>query len=202
MQEILPGVWHWTSQHEKIGVPVHSCFLPNVGGGVLVDPQVPDAGLEAISDRGEPAVALLTNRHHYRHSGRFREAFGTTVYCHEAGMHEFTHGEEVEPFTHGDRLAGGIEALEVGVICPEETALLIPVHGGILALGDCVIRYGGEMGFVPEEHLGDDPEAVKRGIKASLARLLDREFDHLLFAHGEPLVGRGKATLEAFVSDV
>lgn len=199
MQEVMPGVWHWTSLHENIGQPVHSSFLPHVGGGVLIDPRLPDGGVDAIRDLGEPAVALLTNRHHYRHSGEFRAAFGTEVYCHREGMHEFTQGEEVEPYEHGDMLAGSIEALEVGVLCPEETALLIPVHGGILALGDCVIHYGGSLGFVPDQHLGDDPPTLKRGIKASLARHLDREFKHLLFAHGEPITGDGKARLADFL---
>ena len=122
------------------------------------------------------------------------------MFCHAAGMHEFTGGEEVEPFEHGDKLAGSIEALEVGILCPEETALLVPVHGGILALGDAVIYFGGELGFVPDEHLGDDPPALKRGIKASLARLLDHEFEHLLFAHGEPVVDGGRALLAGLVS--
>jgi len=199
MHEILPGVWHWVSHHENIGQPVDTLFLPLVGGGVLIDPRVPDAGLDAVRDLGEPSNALLTNRHHYRHSARYREAFGTTVHCHSAGMHEFTRGEEVEPFEHGDMLAGSIEALEVGVLCPEETAFLIPVHGGILALGDCVIHYGGELGFVPDEHIGDDPTAIKRGIKASLASRLDRDFRHLAFAHGDPITGQGKEQLQAFV---
>jgi len=199
MQEILPGVWHWTSLHENFDQLVHSYFMPNVGGGVLIDPRLPGGGLEAVRELGEPANALLTNRHHYRHAGHFREAFGTTVHCHSAGMHEFSEGEEVEPYEHGDMLAGSIEALEVGVLCPEETALLIPVHGGILALGDCVIHYGGELGFVPDEHMGEDPPAIKRGIKGSLARYLDREFQHLLFAHGDPIVGDGRERLEAFV---
>lgn len=201
MQEILPGVWHWTSMHETIGQPVHSSFLPNVGGGVLIDPRLPDGGVDAIRDLGEPAVALLTNRHHYRHAGEFRAAFGTEIHCHGEGMHEFTRGEEVEAFEHGDMLAGSIEALEVGVICPEETALLIPVHGGILVLGDSVIHYGGKLGFVPDQHLGDDPPAIKRGLRESLARHLDREFEHLLFAHGDPITEEGKSRLEEFVGE-
>lgn len=200
MREILPGVWHWASHHEKIGQPVHSCFMPNVGGGVLVDPRLPEGGLDAIRELGEPANVLLTNRHHYRHSGGFRAEFDTLVHCHSAGMHEFTVEEEVEPFEHGEMLLGSVEALEVGVLCPEETALLFPVHGGILALGDCVIHYGGELGFVPDKYLGEDPPAIQRGIRASLASHLDRDFEHMIFAHGEPITEDGKARLAAFVT--
>jgi hypothetical protein len=48
--------------------------------------------------------------------------------------------------------------------------------------------------------MGDDPEAVRAGLTAALARLLEGEdFDALLFAHGEPVAEGGRARLEAFV---
>ncbi|HEY7471628.1 MAG TPA: hypothetical protein VIE68_04695 [Gemmatimonadota bacterium] len=200
MIEILPGVWHWTTVHENWNLPIQSAFFPNVGGGVLIDPRVPAEGLDWFRERGEPAHAILTNRHHYRHSGKFRAAFGTIVHCHVAGMHEFKKGEEVEAFEHGDAIAG-IELLEVGVLCPEETAALVPVEGGVLALGDSVIRYGGELRFVSDEHLGDDPPAIKRGIWSSLARHLGRDFRHLIFAHGDPVLDDGRERLAAFVEE-
>lgn len=199
MKEILPGVWYWTTTHENWGIPIQSCFFPDLGGGVLIDPRIPEEGLDWFRERGEPAHAILTNRHHYRHSGKFREAFGTTIHCHSAGMHEFTRGEEVEPYEHGAALAGGVQALEVGVLCPEETALLVPVEGGVLALGDSVIVRGVELDFVSDEHMGDDPPGIKRGLKASLARHLGRDFRHFVFAHGDPITGDGKERLRAFV---
>lgn len=199
MQEIRPGVWHWSTVHDKWGITIHSHFLPDLGGGILIDPRVPAAGLEWFDTVGKPQHAILTNRHHYRDAGRFREAFGTTVHCHAAGMHEFSGGEEVEPFEHGDSLAGGIEALEVGSLCPEETALLVPAAGGVLALGDSVVRQDDELAFVGDHHMGDDPATVKRGLLRSLGRILEREFRHLTFAHGEPIVDEGKERLRAFV---
>ena len=47
--------------------------------------------------------------------------------------------------------------------------------------------------------MGDDPEGVKRGLRESLRRLLDEDFDALLFAHGEPMSEGGHAALRAFV---
>ena len=41
--------------------------------------------------------------------------------------------------------------------------------------------------------MGDDPEGVKRGLHESLRRLLDEDFDALLFAHGEPMANGGHA---------
>lgn len=200
MNEVLPGVYHWSTHHEKLGAPVHSCYLEDPEGGVLVDPRVPEEGLEWFRGKREAHDILLTNRHHYRHSDRFAEAFKSTVRCHGAGMHEFTKGEAVTPFAFGDVFPNGFLAVEVGVLCPEETAFHTVREGGILFVGDAVVRWNGDLGFVPEEHLGDDPSAVKKGICASLARLLDeREFRHLFMAHGAPILDKGSERLRAFV---
>lgn len=202
MDEILPGVFHWTTHHEKIGAPVHSYCLEDAHGAVLVDPRVPEEGMEWFQDRDIPHDILLTNRHHYRDSGRFAEAFGSTVHAHAAGMHEFTKREKVEPFDFGQALPNGFLALEVGVLCPEETAFHTVREGGILFLGDSVVRWGKDLGFVPEEHIGDDPPAIKRGIKESLARILEeRDFRHVCLAHGEPILDEGAARLRAFVEE-
>jgi hypothetical protein len=66
-------------------------------------------------------------------------------------------------------------------------------------IADGVVRHDGEMRFVSDGLLGDDPEAVKAGLRSAYTRLLDRDFDNLLFAHGEPLVGGGKEALSRFV---
>ena len=208
MKEILPGIFHWSVRHEKIGIPVHSCYIRDAR--VLIDPMVPREGLEWFKRQGLPKHILLTNRHHYRHSGRFVEAFGCVVRAHRAGLHEFTRGESVEPFEHGDELPGGIRALEVAALTPEETALLVPgsragarggiAGGGALAFGDAIVRgKEGELSFVPDEYMGDDPEGVKEGLYAAFGRLLEQRFDHLLLAHGAPFVGDGQRRLRAFV---
>ncbi|HXS42981.1 MAG TPA: hypothetical protein VN751_00030, partial [Solirubrobacteraceae bacterium] len=65
---------------------------------------------------------------------------------------------------------------------------------------DGLVSSRGAVGFVPDRLLGDDPEGVKAGLREAYRRLLDRDFDDLLFAHGDPLVGGGKAALRDFVS--
>ena len=195
MNEILPGVLHWSAFRETIGQPVQSYYL--VEARALVDPMLPDGGTAAFEGKPAPERILLTNRHHYRDGHRFREAFGCPVLCHEAGLHEFEGGPEVRGFAFGDEVAPGVVAREVAAICPEETALHAPALGA-MCFADGLIRYGGELGFVPDHLLGDDPEAVKRGLRGSFRRLLEHDFDNLLVAHGEPLVGGGKAALADF----
>jgi hypothetical protein len=196
MQEILPGVFHWTRQHPKINFEVSSYYLPEEG--VLIDPLVPEEGFDAFDT--PPISVLLTNRHHYRDSDKFAERFGCTVLCVDLGLHEFKKGEKVTAFNFGGTLAGGIEAVEIGVICPDETALVIPRAEGIIALADGVVRMGdGPLGFVPDEYMGEDSEAIKGGLREAYRGLLDREFDHLLLAHGNPWVGGGRQALREFV---
>ena len=201
MREILPGIYHWRVEHPDIHIDVDSYFMSALKPAVLIDPLEPAEGVDWFADLPRPEHIFLTNRLHDRHCQRFVEPFGCRIWCHRAGLHEFADGglEGVEPFDHGDELAAGIRALEVGVLCPEETALHIPVSAGVLCIGDAVVRCD-ELCFVGDDLLGDDPAAIKRGIRDAFQRLCDtEEFDHLLFAHGEPVVGDGKRVLQTFL---
>jgi hypothetical protein len=193
MQEIQPGLLHWTAFRDTIDQVVHSYL--HTPSGTLLDPMEPLQGLDAVP-RVERIV--LTNRHHYRHSDRFREAFGCPVLCHEAGLHEFP-DHDVEGFRWGDELAPGVTALEVGVLCPEETALNI--GGTALAFADALIRgRHGELAFVPDWLLGDDPDGVRRGLRERFRALSEEvEFDAILLAHGEPVKTGGRSALRTFV---
>jgi hypothetical protein len=198
MQEIAPGVVHWQTYHERIRSPVSSYMV--VAGGVLVDPREPDEGFGALAERhGAPDAVILTNRHHYRHSAELESRYGATVYCHEAGMHAFTRGERVVPFAFGDELPGGAVAHEVAAITPEETAVWFPAEGA-LAFADGLVRLPpeGPLGFVPDELLGDDPEGVKQGLLAAFRLLVPLSPEHLLLAHGLPVVGDGRDALRDF----
>jgi hypothetical protein len=201
MEEILPGVFHWTTFHEGIEQDVHSYYINSTDPAILIDPRVPEEGINWFEKYKTPKHIYLTNRHHYRHSGRFNKAFRAKVWCHKDGLHEFTKGELVTPYKHGDKLPGNVFALEVGVLCPEETALYIPVSDGIISIGDAIVRYDDELGFVPDYLMGDDPEGVKNGLRKVFLSILETEFDHLLFAHGEPWIGGAKKGLRRFLEE-
>jgi hypothetical protein len=202
MKQILPGVFHWTTFHEGIGDTVHSYLITTTDPQVVIDPRVPKGGLKEIARLGRPRMILLTNRLHYRHSGRFARAFGAKIYAHRAGAHAYgPRRHKVHLFDHGAQLRGGILALKVGELCPEETAYYFKMHGGILSLADAVIRVGNRLTFVPDALMGEDPEGVKRGLKKALTRLLKISFRHILFAHGEPILRKGKRALTNFLHD-
>jgi hypothetical protein len=201
MQEIAPGIFHWTAFRDTIGQDVHSYFA--AGSVTLIDPMEPDEGLDWFSEHGPPERIVLTNRHHYRHSGRFVDRFGCRVLCHRSGLHQFEGGPAVEGFDWGDELAPGITAHEVASICPEEAGIHVQSGGGALAVADGVVRWrsGGPLGFVPDNLLGDAPDEVKAGLRSAYTRLADElDFELLLMAHGEPVVGGAAETLRAFAT--
>src|SRR5450759_1149672 len=204
MQEVLPGIFHWTAVHPRIHIEVSSYWLERPG--VLIDPLVPQReGLEWFAARAAaaPTEIILSNRHHYRQSDVFAERFGCMVHCNRLGLHEFSHGEAVQGFDVGDPLPGGILACELDAICPDDTALLLAQERA-LVIADGVVRggpYGGEgpLGFVPDS-LMDDPPATKRGLLEACARLLaELDFAHLLLAHGGPVIGDGRELLQELV---
>jgi hypothetical protein len=197
--EVLPGIWHWRAHHERIEKDVSSWYLPDAH--VAIDPKLPEEGVAWFADRGGVADLLLSCRHHYRDAGQLVDAFECSVHAPRSGLHEFTRGEPVAGYEPGDELPGGAVAVEIDAISPDETALHLPVHRAVL-IADGVVQWeaGGPLAFVPDFLMGDEAEDVKAGLTAAFERLLELDFDHLLLAHGEPLVGDGKEQLQAFVA--
>ena len=198
MEEIAPGLWHWTARHSHIGSTVSSYYLED--SAVLIDPLFPPEGPDWFAERDSaPRHVVLSNRHHDRDSWQLREIFGCEVHCIANGLHELEGRGPVTPFQFGDELPGGIVVHEVGAICPDETALHIPAHRA-LACADGVVRWPGVDGltFVPD-WLMDEPSATKEGLRDAYRGLLELDFDRLLLAHGEPIVTGAQAELHTFV---
>jgi glyoxylase-like metal-dependent hydrolase (beta-lactamase superfamily II) len=141
----------------------------------------------------------LTNRHHDRSADAYCEAFGVNpVLVPESGLHEFEDKDlDVRGYAPGEEIIQGIVAHEVGAICPDDMALEIR-SAGALAMADGLVHFE-RVRFV-RDNLMDNPDQTKRELVQSLEQLLDVDFDTLLFAHGEPIVGDGKRALREFLA--
>jgi hypothetical protein len=126
MREIVDGLFHWKARHPRIGVDVGCHYL--VGSRTAIDPLLPDEGIEWFEGRGVERIVLST-RHHLRHAPELAKRFGCPILCHEAGLHEFEGGPEVQGFAFGDRLAADVIAREMDAISPDDTVLRIEAGG-------------------------------------------------------------------------
>ena len=70
-----------------------------------------------------------------------------------------------------------------------------------LLFADTLAHHDGQLTYMPDFLLGDDPEAVKREMTEQLTKLLAdaQPFDTLLFAHGSPVAEGGRELLADFV---
>jgi hypothetical protein len=191
MRELLEGVFHWKALHPDIRTEVGCHFV--AASGTAIDPLLPAEGIEWFEGRGLRRI-VLSNRHHLRHAPELAERYGCPILCHEAGLHQFEDGPEVEGFAFGERLADDVVALEMDAICAEDTVLRIEHDGGALLFADSLIHRD-RVGFVSDRLIGEDPDAVKAKIRRRCAALLAERFEHLLFAHGDPLLHDGREAL-------
>jgi hypothetical protein len=195
IHEVLPGVFHWAARHPSAGLDSGSHCL--VEEGVLIDPIAPAEGLEWFDGR-EIGEIVLTSRHHTRSAFDLQDRLGAAIRAPRTGMHELP-ADRVQPYDFGDELAAGIRPHGISETWPDETALEIPGHRAV-AIADGVINYDG-LGFFPDHLLGDDPEAEKQRLRDGFARLAAHvDFDHLLFAHGTPILGDGREQLRRFAA--
>lgn len=205
MDELSPGLWHWSAFRSTIRQTVHSAY--DERSRTLVDPMLPDEGLDWFARHGPPERIVLVNRHHLRHSRRFAERFGCSVHCHEAGLWDLQDAPvRVHGFRFGDELAPGVVAHRVASICPEEVGLHVAGvdgSGGALAVADGLLRDDdGHLRFMSDGLLGDDPEGVRRSLALAYLRLAETlDFDVLLLAHGDPIVRGARELLRAFASE-
>lgn len=210
-REIRPGLFHWTAPHPDIRTDVSSYLVATAR--VVLDPLLPAGGIDWLREHGPPEHVVMTNRLHWRQSSEIVAELGCTVWCPEVGRAHLAGragADRVRGYRPGDELPGGITAHEVGAICADEMALLVPLEDGTcLAVADGVVRMGeggrgdGPLSFVPDALLVDDPaelDAVKDGLRAACRRLCELEWDTLLLAHGFPVVGDGREQLRAFAA--
>jgi hypothetical protein len=195
IHQVLPGVLHWTARHPSAGLESGSHYLEQEG--ILIDPIAPPEGLEWF-DGKEIREILLTNRHHTRSAFDLQDRLGVPIRAPQTGMYQLP-ADRVQPYEFGDGLSAGIQPHAISETWPDETALEIPRHRAV-AIADGVINYDG-LGFFADSLLGDNPEAEKRRLRDGFARLAaEVNFDHLLLAHGTPILGDGREQLRRFAA--
>ena len=180
MDEIAPGLWRWTGQHpdwspaEEWPQEVGCVYFEAPDAVVLLDPLIPpedrERFLEALDrDVGraaKPVVVLLTTDSHARSRDELVERYSAET----------------------DTTPEGVEAVDTGWYGELSFVLAGP---RALVAGDVLVGDGSGGVRLTDEWLGDDRDTVRQ----ALLPLLDRPVEHVLVAHGEPVLADGPDAL-------
>lgn len=195
LQQYLPPLYGWSAYHEEWKVAFHSHALVTTAGVALVDPLKPVAGvLSQLADLGEPWGVFLTGGNHARDADWFRREYGIQVYAHPSAATDGDIKIDV-PVLDGEKLPGGLQAVQLPGHGVGEMAWLAQQEDGILFLGDALLHPSADkLEYLPPNYCEDLGQAAQ-----SLKKLNSLSFAAATFAHGEPIVAHAKQQITEFL---
>ena len=196
MREIVTDIltWSWFSEPHQYYFNGH--LVRNPGGNICIDPVEPaEDGLDGIAIEGVARI-LLTNRNHSRAANRVRDRTGARTAIHGSDAeHARNEGAELDDTLEVGERIGPLEVINAAGKSPGEVALFWR-NRRTLIVGDAVIGN-------PSGHCGLLPDRVKynpAGLRGSVRKFLDLDFDTLLVGDGESILENAKARLEELVA--
>jgi len=196
LREILQGIHTWSRFAEPQGYDFNGYLVEHPDGNLVIDPVEPEPEeLSLLAEKGVSQI-LITNRNHSRAANAVREATGSEIAIHHA---DAAHAQEQgclidEALSVGGRV-GPLLVLQAAGKSPGEIALLWEERR-ILFVGDIVIgKPAGSLSLLPDEKM-DDPS----GLRDSVRKLLDVDFDAILVGDGTPILTGARQALADLVA--
>ncbi len=187
MEELRPGLWHWTAVHPTWAQNEVQSYAWDAGSTlVLLDPLSPPSLVDELVG-GKEVATVLTCDWHDRSAAQLVERLGAAVHAPAGGEGVL----DAHHFVPGDDLPGGLLAL--AATNPGEVALWI-ADAGALVVGDSLITKDGLL-MIPEKWLPKGETIAS--VRERLAPLLDLPVEVVLTTHGEPVRENGAESLRA-----
>jgi hypothetical protein len=192
VEEVVPGIWHWSLEDERIGGYIGSAHaIQRDGGTVLVDPLPLEEGEFELLLPVEAIV--LTAGTHQRSAWRLRRELGVPVYA-PAAVRLVDEEPDVR-YSEGDELPAGLRPFFAPGPGTTQHALLLPGDPSVLFTSDLFVHEPGrELAFVPDEYVHDAAQT-----RDTARRVLDLDFDVLCLGHGSPVLGDPKDAIRALL---
>jgi glyoxylase-like metal-dependent hydrolase (beta-lactamase superfamily II) len=196
VQEVAPGLWHWTARHPDWkdgadwGPEVSSYAIDDGERLLLVDPLAPSALIDELA-AGRHPVVVLTCPWHRRDTAMLVERLGAEVFVPppDKGDPDPVAGTV---FHAGERLPVGIEALP-GM---EHNDLVLWIESRrAIAVGDTLIDRGRGLEFPADwaggEGLEFEADSAGKAVSADallagVRPVLELPVEHVLATHGGP----------------
>ena len=190
VQRLTAELSIWSEYDSAVKADLYSTTI-SVGSAIfLIDPIAPgeDDFLIGAAVRG----IVITNANHLRASADFSTKFAAPIYAlpevEAPGARELHDGE---------LLAGELQIIAIEGAAPGEIAIFCAHDQGLLVVGDALINFGSNgFSFLPAKYCSD----AKR-MRKSLRKLLDFNFERMLFAHGTPIMSKARDRLATLIAE-
>lgn len=180
------AIWH--GYNPDVRCECGSTAALTAQGWVIFDPlPLADEAWEEILAAGMVKAIALTSGNHQRDSLALKKKFGVPISAPEAARGEI---EADHWLAETDELAG-FSLIDLAGAAAGESAWC---DGRRLVVGDAFIHLDG-LGFLPDKYC-----LSPRQLRISSQKLIAREFQTVLFAHGLPIVHNAKERISALVS--
>jgi glyoxylase-like metal-dependent hydrolase (beta-lactamase superfamily II) len=192
IEPVAPGIFLWRVFDPAVKADLFSTAITTTNGSYLIDPVAltPEAAAE-LHERGPIGGIIVTNENHARAAANFAETFKVPIHGHPASV-TGTGLLKVEPVEDRRLFASELTAIEIDGGPIGEIAIHSSGDEGSMIVGDALInfdRYG--FTFLPPKYCSN-----AKTMRRSLSKLLDYDFERILFAHGTPILTGARDRLE------
>jgi glyoxylase-like metal-dependent hydrolase (beta-lactamase superfamily II) len=188
--EIVPGLFHFMIDDERIKTQSDAYALVANGRIVLIDPVPLDAG--QLARLGKVEAIVLGTPSHQRSAWSYRREHKAKVHAPEdwTGLDE----KPDATFKAGDTLPLGLKPLHAPGPAAAHHVFHVAGKPGALLCTD--LWHVGSKGieFLPDKYMNDPGKA-----RESARRLLEVDFDVLCFGHGDPIMTNARKVLSDVV---
>jgi Metallo-beta-lactamase superfamily len=198
VQEVSPGILVWQAYDSKVKADLFSTALETPAGSWLVDPVPLEAdGVLTLSARAKAAGVVVTNANHTRAAVEFAAAFSTDIYVSDH-IRESADFPQATGVRDGEMFSAGLTAVGIDGGPAGEMALHYEGNGGTMIVGDALINFEPHgFGLLPAKYCLD-----ARLMRRSLSKLLDYDFERMLFAHGTPILSTARTRLAELLTAI
>jgi glyoxylase-like metal-dependent hydrolase (beta-lactamase superfamily II) len=184
--EIIPGLFHYRIDDERIKTQSHAYALVENGRVALIDPLPLDPA--QIARLGRVETILIGTPSHQRSAWTYRREHHAKVYAPEgwSDLEEKPDGT----FKEGDALPGRLRPLHAPGPNKAHFAFHLDRKPGVLLSTDLWHVTARGIEFLPDKYMNDAARA-----RDSARRLLEVNFDILCFGHGDPITKGARKVL-------
>ena len=197
IERLSDSLWIWQFYDASVKVELCSTALETSAGILFVDP-VPIAPelLQDLTRGARIAGVFVTNINHCRAANDFSKKFSCSAFA-QGSTHAECSFSFPQTVRDGEIFCGDAHAIEIPGGPAGEIAIYHARDGGSLIVGDALINfepYG--FAFLPKKYCTNEKQMHR-----SLRRLLEYDFERMLFAHGTPIMQSARKKLEQLLRD-